>query len=104
MAITLKVNPQNLKTAAQTLSSDIASVEKRWNRIGEVIRASKGYWEGDGSNTHQKYYQEASKDVEKILKRLKEHPVDLQKMAGVYDQTESKLSAAASSLPADVIV
>ena len=38
-----------------------------------------------------------------MLKRFKEHPVDLQKMAGVYVEAEAKAAQIASALPDDVI-
>ena len=103
MAIQLKVSPQALKAKSSEISSDISKLQRQWSRIGEVISSTKSYWEGEGSDTHQRYYRNVSDDVTKLLRRLKEHPTDLMKMAGVYDAAEQKASERAGKLPADVI-
>ena len=41
--------------------------------------------------------------MEKVIKRLKEHPKDLLDMAGLYVKGESAASEIATALPADVI-
>ena len=41
--------------------------------------------------------------MEKVIKRLKEHPKDLLDMAGLYVKGEDAASKVAAALPADVI-
>ena len=48
--------------------------------------------------------KENKADVTEILKRLKEHPTDLQKMAGVYVKAEKTATKLANALPKDVII
>ena len=50
------------------------------------------------------YYNDVKDDVETIIRRLKEHPADLLKMAGIYEDSESFAQQIASALPEDVIV
>lgn len=99
----LKVDPATLKTKAQEVQGQIDTFEKKWNQMAGVIEKTKGYWVGEASNLHQKQYEEYKADVERIIKMLKEHPVDLMKMAGVYEEHEAKAVALAQSLSGDVI-
>lgn len=103
MAIVLKVKPEVLKKRANDITSSINSIEKELAEIGTVVKGTKKYWEGDASNIHQKHYKTFEDDIPKVIKRLKEHPVDLLKMANLYDKTESENKQLALKLPADVI-
>ena len=42
-------------------------------------------------------------DVQKIIRRLNEHPVDLLKMAGIYEKAEVAAKALANTLSDHVI-
>ena len=55
---------------------------------------------GVGSPENFKQLEEAG---DKVLKRLREHPDELLKMADVYTETERTIQSKASSLPQDVI-
>lgn len=102
--ITLKVTPNVLKTQSEVVSSEVNSLEQTWRELESVIKKTKGYWEGEASSQHMEYYNAVKDDVETIIRRLKEHPVDLLKMAGIYEESELSAKQIASSLPADVIV
>ena len=103
MAIILKVKLEVLKKRATEIKTSISSLEKELAEIGTVVKGTKKYWEGDASNTHQKHYKTFEEDIPKIIKRLKEHPVDLLKMANLYDKTEDENKQLALKLPADII-
>ena len=100
----LKVSPDTLKAKAQEVQGQINAFEKQWNQLSQLVTKTKGYWIGKASDLHQKQYKEYQDDVELVIKRLKEHPVDLMKMAQVYDEHEQKAVAIAQSLPDDVII
>lgn len=102
--ITLKVTPNVLKTQSGVVSSEVNSLERTWREMESVFKKTKGYWEGEASTQHMEYYDDVKDDVETIIRRLKEHPVDLLKMAGIYEESESAAQQIASTLPEDVIV
>lgn len=103
MAIQLYVKTPALKSKAGEVSKEIAEVEKQWKKLQQTVKASKGYWEGNASNEHQKYLKEVTDDVNKIIKRMKEHPKELLQMAGIYDEAEASADRMAGTLPKDVI-
>lgn len=100
----LKVTPDVLKTQAQTIQNEIGVIEKQWSNIETLINRSKGYWEGDASQQHINYYGEIKEPVMQVIKRLKEHPTDLLKMAGIYDAVEKEAAGLTNSLPDEVII
>ncbi|MCR4691227.1 MAG: WXG100 family type VII secretion target [Lachnospiraceae bacterium] len=103
MAITLKVKPEVMKSKAGEISTSIKSIEKELNEITRVVLGTKKYWEGDASNQHQKNYTVIKEDIPKILKLLEEHPTDLLKMAGLYEEAEKQNQLLSKQLPIDVI-
>lgn len=102
--IQLKVSPDVLQSKAQEIMGQIGKIENYWNRIHDTVSGSSSYWQGEASDYHRKYLKDNDDDVKKLLKRLKEHPTDLQKMAGIYVKAEETASEAASALPDDVII
>ena len=49
-------------------------------------------------------FESQREDIDTILKRFKEHPIDLMKMAGVYDEAEQAALAQNQTLETDIIV
>lgn len=104
MAITLKVKPEVLKNKAQSITADINTIEGDINKLTDTIIGTRKYWQGDASDKHTNNYNELKDDLTRIIKRLKEHPTDLEKMAGIYEDTEKKLQETISALPVDAII
>ena len=52
---------------------------------------------------HRETYNEQKPKIEEMLKRLKEHPVDLVTIAQMYENVESELQSIAAELPGDII-
>lgn len=101
--ITLKVTPEELKSKAQQIQGQIERFEAAWNNVVQIVGSSRGYWQGDAGNVHQKQFRLYQEDVEKVVRRLKEHPVDLLKMAGVYEESERRVQEKIRELSGDVI-
>lgn len=100
----LKVKTEVLQAQAANVSSEISKIEKEWKNIETLIKRSKGYWEGEASNQHIQYYQEVKDPVNKVISRLKEHPTDLLKMAGIYSTAEQEAAGLTNALPDEVII
>ena len=101
--ITLKVAPAELKSKAQQIQGQIGRFEAAWNNVAQIVGSSRGYWQGDAGNVHQKQIRLYQEDVEKIIRRLKEHPVDLLKMAEIYEESENKVQEKIRELSGNVI-
>ncbi len=103
MAITLKVNPDELKSKAAEIKTSIGTVQTAFNEIEKLVAGSKKYWEGDASDRHQQYYKTFEEDIPKVIKRLKDHPENLLTMANLYESTETKNEQLTHKLPDNVI-
>lgn len=101
--ITLKVSPGELKAKAEEIRGQIKSFETNWEQFAHLVQNSKSYWTGDAGDAHQKMFVQYKGDVERIIKRLGEHPDDLLKMAGLYEESEQRVVSTVQKLSGDVI-
>lgn len=104
MAIVLKVTPEVLTRMSGDIEQQIKNIENQFKTIENDIQQTKSWWEGDASDSHIAQYNALKDGINEAVKRLKDHPTNLLKMAGLYVENESRQEAAAQSLQADVIV
>jgi uncharacterized protein YukE len=103
MGITLKVKTEVLKSKASEVERDIKSLETQFNNIQDIVARSTGYWVGNAGDKARKEFDSQKDDTDKVIRRFKEHPVDLLTMAGVYDENEQSLNSVNKALDTDVI-
>lgn len=104
MSISLKVTPAILKTKAAEIQTDIRAMENEYKSIQDIISRTTGYWIGVAGDKARREFDSQKEEMQNVLRRLKEHPVDLLIMAGVYEQTERNVLAQNQSLATDVII
>ena len=103
MEVNIKVSTEVLRAKADSITSMADIIAERWEELKDTAINSRSYWEGKRNDHHQKQINDISNDAETMIKRLREHPQDLLKMAGIYETTEKDIAGSESSLPADVI-
>lgn len=101
--IQIRVNPEVMKNEAYGIQESVSNIQREYNALAALVKATTGYWEGEAATAYRKYLDKIDGSMQSLLKRLKEHPEDLLKMAGLYDDAESKAAEAAAALPDNVI-
>lgn len=104
MGIVLKVEPEKLVNMADDIEQQLKQIEDQFKQIGENVRKTQGFWEGDASDVHKKQYDALEPEMQEILTKLKKRPEELLKMAELYKETETQTKETAMSLADDVIV
>ena len=99
-----RVKPEELERTSSEFSKLVDSIERHFQRIDEVSGKTRGYWRGDAGDRGREGYAFYEDDISFIIKRLREHPVDLLKMAGIYKQGEQRVADISSKLKVDQIV
>ena len=98
-----KVQPYVLSAKASDVSTSISQMEQLFDTVQTTVSRTKYYWIGEAGELHRKMFEEQKDDVETLLKRLKEHPVDLQKIAKTYIDTEQRQTEASSQMSSNLI-
>lgn len=86
--VEIKVQPEVLDTKASEVTSAVTDMENILESVLGTVKNTKSYWVGQAGDLHRAAFQEQKGAMELLLKRLKEHPVDLQKIAKTYRDTE----------------
>ena len=101
--VEIKVQPDVLNAKASDVSTSISQMEQLFDTVQTTVARTKYYWIGAAGELHRKMFEEQKDDVETLLKRLKEHPVDLQKIAKTYIDTEQRQTEASSQMSSNLI-
>lgn len=102
--IMLNTTSDELISKASEISREINAFEYDWKKIEDIILNSKGYWAGDAGDVQRKQLKDLSSDMSEIIRHLKEHPKNILKMAGLYQEAEQEVKKIAIELPADAII
>lgn len=103
MGVSFRVQPEVLDAKAQEVTKEINQMEVLLQNIQKTVSATKHYWIGEAGNIHRAAFQSQKDDIEEMLKRLKEHPEDLRKIAGTYRATEKMVENTFSQMPSNLI-
>ncbi|MDD6729103.1 MAG: WXG100 family type VII secretion target [Eubacteriales bacterium] len=103
--VQLKVTPEELQQKSSSTAKKVSQMQKEFDSLNSIISKTGSYWTGDGGNAHRTKFNEQKSDVDEMFRRINEHIVDLEKMAGVYNAAEGAAkSVIAEALPSDVII
>lgn len=101
--VRIKVDTAALVSKAEAVSGSIRSMEQYYGELERIVSRTSYYWIGEVGDMHRNVYKEQKAQVEEMLNRLKEHPVDLVAIAQTYENVESQLQSLAAELPGDII-
>ena len=100
----VKVNTDVLITKANEVEDKVKTMRANIQEIEELVEETRNYWIGEGGDAHRKLYETQKEDVEEILNRLAEHPVNLRTVATqVYGGLVDENKSVAEALPGDAI-
>ena len=102
--ITLKVTPEVLVSKSEEVTKRINQMSLHFDQLFQLIEKTKGYWVGEAGDKHRTLYKDMTDDIDEMLSRLKEHPVDLVTIAQQYSDVELKIEQEIASLPGDIIL
>ncbi|MBQ9808076.1 MAG: WXG100 family type VII secretion target [Ruminococcus sp.] len=99
----IKVDPQVLKTTAETFQSQGTKVSSLTQQMMTLITGLSSQWEGEASTAYVTKFKGLQDDIEKLMKKINEYTTDLQSIAAVYESYEQKSTEEASALSDNVI-
>lgn len=102
--VRIRVETSVLEERADFAEQKIQCVQSHFEKIDQIVKNSKNYWEGDANDAHIREFQEYQDDIDEILARFRENVTDLRKIAGVYQEAEKAAAEISSDLPMDVII
>lgn len=100
----LRVTPEVLKQKSDEFAGIIRDIKTHFDRVESISAKTKGYWQGDAGTHDRESYASYKSDIDYIVRRLEEHPIDLLTMAGIYIQVEKSVATTNVQLKTNEIV
>ncbi len=100
----LTVTTEELKQTAKEFEQTVQRIDNCFSKIRSTSDRTSGCWRGEAGDMDRAGYDEYNEVIETLITRLREHPVDLLQMAGVYESAENEAKSIAGALPTDPIV
>ena len=102
--VTLKVTPEVLTSKSTEVANRVNKMKTYFNDLKTLMEKTSAYWEGEAGDKHRQMYKDLLDEVDEILRRLGEHPVDLVTIAQKYSDVELKIQEEIQSLPGDILL
>lgn len=102
--VSFKVTPEILTEKSSEVAGKVTSMRQHFEELKAVVDKTSKYWIGEAGEMHRSMYRDLEDDIEEILKRLGEHPVDLVAIAQKYSDVELKIQQEIQELPGDIIL
>lgn len=99
----VKVSTEQLAAQAAEVRRYGNDMKKNFKLLSDTLDKTKNYWLGEAGEAHRKMYEEQKDAIDEMLRRLLEHPGDLEAIAGNYQQAESINVTTAQGLPDSII-
>lgn len=100
----IRVSTEVLVDKAQQVSKCITDMNNIFGQMESIVNRTNYYWIGEAGDLHRKLYIKQKDTIEEMMRRLREHPRDLQAIAQNYVRAENETEGMANELPGDVIV
>lgn len=101
--VTLKVTPEDLQAKASSVAKKLGDMQKTWESMNTTILATDSFWIGEAGNLHRDMYKKQQENIETIMRRLNEHPKDLNDIAATYLGVEKAVQEIAQSLETGIL-
>ena len=99
----IRVSTEALITQAEEVRRLGSDMRQRYQALADTMERTRHYWLGDGGDTHRQLYEKQKENVDKMLRRLMEHPDDLIAIARNYSEGERVNVTTAQQLDVDII-
>ena len=101
--VKIKVSTDVLVNKADAVSHSIRQMQDCFDEMEGIISRTVSYWIGDAGDLHRQLYVDEIPNIEEMMKRLKEHPRDLNAIARNYTDVEQRVSEISNALSGNVI-
>lgn len=104
MTGTLKVEPNKLKSTANSFQSTGQHIQRMTQSMTNVINQLSGcVWSGEAADAYKRKFNQLQDDINRMVKMISEHVTDLNQMAAEYERAENANKDLINALKEDVI-
>ena len=95
---TLTVDTEQLRTQAAAVRRGLTDMEGRFSDLKSLLNGTSSFWIGDAGDAHRKLYAARLAKIDEMFSRYREQVTDLETMAGIYQEAETRAQNLADTL------
>lgn len=99
----LLVTPEKLTETSGQFSTCMNQVQTLTSNMMELIRGMSSFWEGEAASAYLNKFNELEDDIQRIHTMINKHVKDLEEMATIYKNAETRSQDIAMELRGDVL-
>ena len=99
----LRVNTDVLLAKAADVEQKVKQMKAQFSEMERMIEETKSHWQGEAGDLHRNIYYGKKEQIDSILTKLAQHPVNLREAAKIYAGLSSETDQIVRPLPDDVI-
>jgi uncharacterized protein YukE len=99
----LRVNTDVMMAKAREVEQKVREMRNEFAEMERMINETRNHWMGEAGDLHRSLFFKKKEDIDRILNKLAQHPVNLQEAARVYVGLANENDQVQRSLPTDVI-
>ena len=99
----LRVNTDVMMAKAEEVEQKVRNMRAQLAEIEKMINESKSHWQGEAGDLHRNLYYRKKEEIDRIVNKLAQHPVNLRRAARVYAGLAEDSKLIEQALPTNVI-
>lgn len=101
--VTIRVSSEQIRETGEFIEQKTEIIGRQLGEMQDTVRMTAGFWEGEGGDLCREAFESFRESIAELTARLMEDVEDLEKIAGVYEESEKTAQEEANALPEDVI-
>lgn len=102
--VRIRVSSERIRETGERIREKTNCLGNRLGEMQDTVKMTAGFWEGEAGDLCREAFEQFREDIAELTARLTENVEDLEKIAGVYDESERAAQEEAEALPENVIV
>lgn len=100
--LALDVTTEQVRSQSQKIDTTVQEIRKLITIMRNSVEQTDGYWKGEAADMHRSELANSADELQAVLQRIANYPIDIQKMAGIYEGAEDTNEGLATQLQPDV--
>lgn len=101
-SLVLDVTTEQVRAQSSRIESTVRQIDGLIEAMQASVEGTSGYWKGEAADLHRNELANSADELQAILQRIANYPIDIQKMAGIYEGADETSVGIVTQLQSDV--
>ncbi len=101
-SLALDVTTEQVRAQSSKIEGTVQQIESLIKAMQTSVEGTSGYWKGEAADMHRNELANSADELQAVLQRIANYPIDIQKMAGIYEGADETNVGIVTQLQSDV--